>query len=149
VILATHTGKTCASQKRRGSQKILTLSPASRRRTEGPAGFRRSVPKIPRCGSAHCRPPATSRWTWLSDVTFPHASASSRVYPGRDSRARGTWSRPHPRHFCGRDDSALAFPGVLDRVRRLEDVQRTAALYRATPHADPGPELLERIQAAL
>ena len=49
----------------------------------------------------------------------------------------------------GRRDSALAFPGVLDRVRRLEGVQRTAALYRATPDADPGPELLERIQAAL
>jgi RNA polymerase sigma factor (sigma-70 family) len=49
----------------------------------------------------------------------------------------------------GRRDSALAFPGVLARVRRLEVVQRTAALYRATPHADPGPELLQRIQAAL
>src|SRR6185436_8073393 len=36
----------------------------------------------------------------------------------------------------GRRDSALAFPGVLDRVRRLEGVQRTAALYRATPDAD-------------
>jgi RNA polymerase sigma factor (sigma-70 family) len=49
----------------------------------------------------------------------------------------------------GRADSAQAFPGILERVRRLENVQRTAALYRATPDADPGPELLARIQAAI
>lgn len=49
----------------------------------------------------------------------------------------------------GRTESAQAFPGILERVRRLESVQRTAALYRATPEADPGSELLEKIQAAI
>jgi hypothetical protein len=49
----------------------------------------------------------------------------------------------------GRAESARAFPGVLERVQRVESVQRTAALYRATPDADPGPALLERIQAAI
>lgn len=49
----------------------------------------------------------------------------------------------------GQPESAHAFPEVLERVRRLESVQRTAALYRATPDADPGPALLERIQSAI
>ena len=49
----------------------------------------------------------------------------------------------------GQAESARAFPSVLERVRRLETVQRTAALYRATPDADPGPALLERIRAAI
>lgn len=46
-------------------------------------------------------------------------------------------------------DSSRAFPEMLERVRRLEAVRRTAALYRGSPEADPGPELLERIRAAL
>jgi hypothetical protein len=49
----------------------------------------------------------------------------------------------------GQTESARDFPNVLERVRRLETVQRTAALYRTTPDANPGPELLERIQAAI
>ena len=49
----------------------------------------------------------------------------------------------------GQAESAHAFPEVLERVRRLESVQRIAALYRATPDADPGPALLERIQSAI
>jgi RNA polymerase sigma factor (sigma-70 family) len=48
-----------------------------------------------------------------------------------------------------RTDSARAFPGTLEKVRRLEMVRRTAALYRSSPQAVPGPELLERIRAAL
>jgi RNA polymerase sigma factor (sigma-70 family) len=46
-------------------------------------------------------------------------------------------------------ESARAFPQTLARVRRLEMVRRTAALYRSSPRTDPGPELLERIRAAL
>jgi RNA polymerase sigma factor (sigma-70 family) len=46
-------------------------------------------------------------------------------------------------------DSANAFPGVLERVRRLEMVRRTAALYRSTPDAEPEPGLLDRIRTAL
>jgi len=49
----------------------------------------------------------------------------------------------------GRQDSALAFPDVVERVRRLESIQRTAAYYRETPEADPGPELVEKILAAI
>jgi hypothetical protein len=49
VMLATHKGKSCASQQRRRPQEILTFSRSRRRRTSGPAEFRRSVPKIPRC----------------------------------------------------------------------------------------------------
>jgi RNA polymerase sigma factor (sigma-70 family) len=49
----------------------------------------------------------------------------------------------------GRTESARAFPRVLERVRRLESAQRSAALYRATSDADPGPALLERIRAAI
>jgi hypothetical protein len=52
VMLAIRKGKSCASQKGLGSQKILTFSPARRRRTEEPTEFRLSVPKIPQCGSA-------------------------------------------------------------------------------------------------
>jgi hypothetical protein len=48
-----------------------------------------------------------------------------------------------------REDSARAFPATLDKVRRLEVVRRTAALYRSSPEPMPGPELLERIRAAL
>jgi hypothetical protein len=40
-------------------------------------------------------------------------------------------------------------PGIVERVRRLERVQRTAALYRATSDADPGPELVDQILAAI
>jgi hypothetical protein len=49
----------------------------------------------------------------------------------------------------GRIESAQAFPDILERVRRLERVQRSAVLYRATPEADPGPELVEEIQSAI
>jgi len=47
-MLAIRKGKSCASQKGRRSQKTLTFLPARRGWTEGPAEFRRSVPKIPR-----------------------------------------------------------------------------------------------------
>jgi RNA polymerase sigma factor (sigma-70 family) len=47
------------------------------------------------------------------------------------------------------EDSAHAFPAMLDKVRRLEAVRRTAALYRSSPQPMPGPELLQRIRAAL
>jgi copper chaperone len=56
VILATPKGKTYASQKGRVSQKILTFSAARRRWTEGPAEFRRSVPKIPQWESSTLAP---------------------------------------------------------------------------------------------
>jgi hypothetical protein len=46
-------------------------------------------------------------------------------------------------------DSARGFPETLERVRRLEMVRRTAALYRSSPQPVPGPELLESIRAAL
>lgn len=48
-----------------------------------------------------------------------------------------------------RADSARAFPATLEKVRRLEVVRRTAALYRSSPKPVPGPELLESIRAAL
>jgi RNA polymerase sigma factor (sigma-70 family) len=48
-----------------------------------------------------------------------------------------------------REESARELPGVLERVRRLETLQRTAALYRATADADPGPELLHEILSAV
>ncbi len=66
---------------------------------------------------------------------LPRAQAIGRIDAGR--------------LLFGRPDSAQAFPGVLELVRRLESVQRTAALYRATPEADPGADLLERIHAAI
>jgi hypothetical protein len=47
------------------------------------------------------------------------------------------------------DDTARAFPKTLEKVRRLELVRRSAALYRSSPQAVPGPELLESIRAAL
>lgn len=46
-------------------------------------------------------------------------------------------------------DSARAFPELLEKVRRLDTVRRTAALYRSSPHGTPGPDLLDRIRAAL
>ena len=55
-MLAIHKGKSCASQKRRGPHENLTFSASRGRRPKGPAEFRRSVPKIPQCGSAHFRP---------------------------------------------------------------------------------------------
>ena len=45
--------------------------------------------------------------------------------------------------------SARSFPATLDKVRRLEVVRRTAALYRSSPQPMPGQELLDRIRAAL
>jgi hypothetical protein len=47
VMLATHKGKSRASQKRRVPQEILTFSKSRPRRPNGPAEFRRSVRKIP------------------------------------------------------------------------------------------------------
>ena len=47
------------------------------------------------------------------------------------------------------DDTARAFPVTLGKVRRLELVRRSAALYRSSPQPVPGPELLESIRAAL
>ncbi len=46
-------------------------------------------------------------------------------------------------------ESARAFPETLEKVRRLELIRRTAALYRSSPQLVPGPELLESIRAAL
>jgi hypothetical protein len=37
----------------------------------------------------------------------------------------------------------------LEKVRRLEMVRRTAALYRSSPQVTPGSELLASIRAAL
>lgn len=45
--------------------------------------------------------------------------------------------------------SARAFPATLDRIRRLDVVRRTAALYRSSPQPGAGQELLDRIRAAL
>jgi RNA polymerase sigma factor (sigma-70 family) len=64
-------------------------------------------------------------------------------------RAQATGRLDPAALLFARADSAQLFPGVLERVRQLETVQRTAALYRATPDADPGPELLGAIQAIL
>ena len=50
--------------------------------------------------------------------------------------------------FAGAE-SAASFPATLERVRQLEGLQRAAALYRAIPDLEPGPELLARIQAAI
>jgi RNA polymerase sigma factor (sigma-70 family) len=47
------------------------------------------------------------------------------------------------------DDTARAFPKTLEKVRRLELVRRSAALYRSSPQPVPGPERLESIRAAL
>jgi len=47
------------------------------------------------------------------------------------------------------EESARSFPATLDKVRRLEVVRRTAALYRSSPQPMPGQELLDRIRAAL
>ena len=47
------------------------------------------------------------------------------------------------------EESARSFPATLDQVRRLEVVRRTAALYRSSPRPIPGPQLLDRIRAAL
>jgi RNA polymerase sigma factor (sigma-70 family) len=46
-------------------------------------------------------------------------------------------------------DAARRFPETLEKVRRLEMVRRTAALYRSSPQPVPGPELIAKIQAAL
>ena len=46
-------------------------------------------------------------------------------------------------------DSARAFPETLEKVRRLEIVRRSAALYRSSPQPVPGPELLESIRFVL
>jgi RNA polymerase sigma factor (sigma-70 family) len=48
-----------------------------------------------------------------------------------------------------RTDTARTFPETLEKVRRLDVVRRTAALYRSSPQPLPGPELLERIREAL
>jgi RNA polymerase sigma factor (sigma-70 family) len=45
--------------------------------------------------------------------------------------------------------SARAFAATLEKVRRLDVVRRTTALYRSSPQAVPGPELLESIRCAL
>jgi RNA polymerase sigma factor (sigma-70 family) len=47
------------------------------------------------------------------------------------------------------DDTARAFPATLEKIRRLELVRRSAALYRSSPQPVPGPELLASIRAAL
>jgi RNA polymerase sigma factor (sigma-70 family) len=46
-------------------------------------------------------------------------------------------------------ESASGFPETLAKVRRLDVVRRTAALYRTSPQLQPGPELLERLRDAL
>ena len=67
----------------------------------------------------------------------------------RLSRAQATGRVDAAALLFGRTDSARAFPSIVERVRRLERVQRTAALHRATPDADPGPKLVEEILAAI
>jgi RNA polymerase sigma factor (sigma-70 family) len=47
------------------------------------------------------------------------------------------------------EESAHSFPATLEKVRRLDVVRRTAALYRSSPQPMPGRELLDRIRAAL
>jgi hypothetical protein len=47
------------------------------------------------------------------------------------------------------EESARSFAASLDKVRRLDVVRRTAALYRSSPQPMPGQELLDRIRAAL
>jgi hypothetical protein len=45
-------------------------------------------------------------------------------------------------------DTARAFPETREKVRQLELVRRSAALYRSSPQPVPGPEMLESIRAA-
>jgi hypothetical protein len=55
-----------------------------------------------------------------------------------------------PTRCCFADEeSARSFPATLEKVRRLEVVRRTAALYRSSPQPMPGQELLDHILAAL
>jgi copper chaperone CopZ len=84
LMLAIPKGKSCASQKGRGSHKILTFSANRRRRTEGPAEF--SI-----CRSGNSRHPGVSsrvranagvmKWDGLrhSGMNNPHRHDSSAV----------------------------------------------------------------------
>jgi hypothetical protein len=111
------------------SARILSISPAAFRKRlsrarEGVVAFTR----------AHCGlvDPANA---CRCARRLPRAQAMHRV----DADAL----------LFARAESARAFPETLEKVRRLEMVRRAAALYRSSPTARPGSELLESIRAAL
>ena len=81
VMLTTHKGKTCARPNTQGPRKFLWFSRARARRTGKPAEFRRLVPKIPQCGSLHCRCTASARDRRAPDSTaaFSARSASGQL----------------------------------------------------------------------
>ena len=107
---------------------ILSISPTAFRKRLSRA--REAVMKFTR---AHCG---------LVDPT--NACRCSRRLP----RAQALKRVDADALLFAREDSARGFPATLDKVRRLEAVRRTAALYRSSPRPMPGPELLERIRAA-
>ena len=76
-------------------------------------------------------------------------TAIARAWNGDSPRAQDR-RRVNPNGLlCADADSARAFPETLEKVRRLEVIRRTAALYRSSPQLGPGPDLLESIRAAL
>jgi RNA polymerase sigma factor (sigma-70 family) len=88
-------------------------------------------------------------------VAFTRAQCGL-VDPVNPCRCAGRLPRAQAMHRVKADallfaeaDSARRFAETLEKVRRLEVVRRTAALYRTSPHPLPGRELLERIRAAL
>jgi hypothetical protein len=66
---------------------------------------------------------------------LPDAIRRDRVVPGR--------------LLFANPQRAAAFPAVLQKVRALDEVQRTAVLYRTHSEPEPGAELLARVAAIL